>query len=52
MGPSRRDYFVGFHSRASRMAVATVIEATLGSADIPEVAITMPSAPGVTHRYT
>jgi hypothetical protein len=34
------------------MAVATVIEATLGSADIPEVAITMPSAPGVTHRYT
>jgi hypothetical protein len=34
------------------MAVATVIEARLGSADIPEVAITMPSAPGVTHRYT
>jgi hypothetical protein len=33
-------------------AVATVIEATLGSADIPEVAITMPSAPGVIHRYT
>jgi hypothetical protein len=33
------------------MAVATVIEATLGSADIPEVAITMPSAPGVTHRF-
>ena len=34
------------------MAVATVIEATLGSADIPEVAITAPSAPGVTHRFT
>lgn len=34
------------------MAVATVIEAMLGSADIPEVAITMPSAPGVTHRFT
>jgi hypothetical protein len=34
------------------MAVATVIEATLGSADIPEVAITMPSAPGATHRFT
>ena len=34
------------------MAVATVIEATLGSADIPEVAITTPSAPGVTHRFT
>jgi hypothetical protein len=34
------------------MAVAAVIEATLGSANIPEVAITMPSAPGVTHRFT
>ena len=34
------------------MAVATVIEATLGSVDIPEVAITTPSAPGVTHRFT
>jgi hypothetical protein len=34
------------------MAVATVIEATLGSADIPEVAITTPSAPGATHRFT
>jgi hypothetical protein len=33
------------------MAVATVIEATLGSADIPEIAITTPSAPGVTHRF-
>jgi hypothetical protein len=33
-------------------SVATVIEATLGSADIPEVAITTPSAPGVTHRFT
>jgi hypothetical protein len=33
-------------------AVATVIEATLGSANIPEVAITTPSAPGVTHRFT
>jgi PAP2 superfamily len=33
-------------------AVATVIEAMIGTADIPEVAITMPSAPGVTHRYT
>jgi hypothetical protein len=33
------------------MAVATVIEAMLGPADIPEVAITMPSAPGVTHRF-
>ena len=33
-------------------AVATVIEAIIGTSDIPEVAITMPSAPGVTHRYT
>jgi PAP2 superfamily len=33
-------------------AVATVIEAMIGSGDIPEVAITMPSAPGVTHRFT
>jgi hypothetical protein len=33
-------------------AVATVIEATLGSADIPEVALASPSAPGVTHRFT
>ena len=34
------------------MAVATVIEALIGTSDIPEVAITMPSAPGVTHHYT
>jgi hypothetical protein len=34
------------------MAVATVIEAELGSADIPEVAITSPSAPGITHHFT
>jgi len=33
-------------------AVATVIEAVIGTSDIPEVAITMPSAPGVTHRFT
>jgi hypothetical protein len=33
-------------------AVATVIEAMIGTTDIPEVAITMPSAPGVTHRFT
>ena len=34
------------------MAVATVIEATLGSTEIPEVTMTTPSAPGVVHRYT
>jgi len=34
------------------MAVATVIEATLESTDIPEVAITSPSARGVTHHLT
>ena len=33
-------------------AVATVIEAMIGTSDIPEVAITMPSAPGITHRFT
>jgi hypothetical protein len=33
-------------------AVATVIEALIGTTDIPEAAITMPSAPGVTHRFT
>jgi hypothetical protein len=33
-------------------AVATVIETMIGGRDIPEVAITMPSAPGVTHHYT
>jgi len=34
------------------MAVATVIATELGGNDIPEVAISMPSAPGVIHRYT
>jgi hypothetical protein len=29
-----------------------VIEAMIGTTDIPEVAITTPSAPGVTHRFT
>jgi hypothetical protein len=33
-------------------AVAAVIEATLGSAEIPEVAMTSPTLPGVTHRWT
>jgi PAP2 superfamily len=33
-------------------AVAAVIEAALGSADIPEVSMTSPTAPGVTHRWT
>ena len=33
-------------------AVAAVIEAVLGSADIPEVAMTSPTAPGATHRWT
>jgi hypothetical protein len=34
------------------MAVATVIEALTGTSNIREVAITMPSAPGVTHYFT
>jgi hypothetical protein len=33
-------------------AVASVIETALGTADIPEVAMTSPTAPGVTHRWT
>jgi hypothetical protein len=33
-------------------AVATVIEAALGSADIPEVSMTSATAPGVTHRWS
>jgi PAP2 superfamily len=36
----------------SSAAIATVVEAVLGSADIPEVAMTSPTAPGVTHRWT
>jgi PAP2 superfamily len=32
--------------------VAAVIKTTLGSADIPEIAMTSPTAPGVTHRWT
>jgi PAP2 superfamily len=36
----------------SSAAIASVIEAALGSADIPEVAMTSPTAPGVTHRWT
>ena len=36
----------------SSAAVAAVIEAVLGSADIPEVIMTSPTAPGVTHRWT
>lgn len=33
-------------------AVAAVIEAALGSADIPEVTMTSPTAPGATRRWT
>jgi hypothetical protein len=33
-------------------AVASAIEAMLGTSDIPEVAMTSPTAPGVTHRWT
>jgi hypothetical protein len=36
----------------SSAAIATVIEAVLGSADIPEVSMTSATAPGVTHRWT
>ena len=33
-------------------AAAAVIESMFGSADIPEVSLTSPTAPGVTHRWT
>ena len=33
-------------------AIAAAVEAMLGTADIPEVAISTPTAPGVTHRFT
>ena len=33
-------------------AVAGVIKAALGTEDIPEIAMTSPTAPGVTHRWT
>jgi hypothetical protein len=36
----------------SSAAIAAVIEATLGSAEIPEIAMTSPTLPGVTHRWT
>jgi hypothetical protein len=33
-------------------AVATAMAAALGTADVPELAMTSPTAPGVTHRWT
>jgi hypothetical protein len=33
-------------------SLAGVVQTVLGSADIPEVSITSPTAPGVTHRWT
>jgi hypothetical protein len=36
----------------SSAAIASVIEAVLGSADIPEVSLTSRTLPGVTHRWT
>ena len=33
-------------------AVEAVIEVALGSAEIPEIALTSPTAPGITHRWT
>jgi hypothetical protein len=32
--------------------IATVAETVLGSADVPEIVMTSPTAPGVTHRWT
>jgi hypothetical protein len=33
-------------------SVAGVVKAVLGTDDIPEIAVTSPTAPGVTHRWT
>jgi len=33
-------------------SVASVVKAVFGSTDIPEIALTSPTAPGVTHRWT
>lgn len=33
-------------------SVAGVVKATLGTGDIPEIAMTSPTAPGATHRWT
>jgi len=33
-------------------SVAGVVKGALGTVDIPEIAITSPTAPGVTHRWT
>jgi hypothetical protein len=33
-------------------SVAGVVKAALGTMDIPEIAMTSPTAPGVTHRWT
>jgi hypothetical protein len=32
--------------------IAGIVKATLGSTEIPEIAMTSPTAPGVTHRFT
>ena len=33
-------------------AIAAAVEAALGTAEIPEISMTSPTAPGVTHRWT
>jgi hypothetical protein len=33
-------------------AVVAVLEAALGTADVPEIVMTSPTAPGITHRWT
>jgi hypothetical protein len=33
-------------------SIAAVVEAALGTADVPELTLTSPTAPGVTHRWT
>src|SRR6516162_3241594 len=33
-------------------SVSGIVRTALGTADIPEIAVTSPTAPGVTHRWT
>jgi hypothetical protein len=48
--PMHRNIRARIASKAA--ASAGVVKAVLGTADIPEIAMTSPTAPGVTHRWT
>ena len=50
MTPMHPEYPCAHYITSS--AIAAVIETVLGTEEIPEVALTSPYAPGVTHRFT